>query len=139
MNARLIIWFEKNKIFQPTIKRALSTKREITTPNFFSEEYLFHIIRIEREVRTKIIVHIITIIELEGVQPGRLIVLYQDLPVSAKYEAAEAVIITKSGMKKKFGFNLAKVTYPNIFYRHWNKKRKMLEVKHLFFPLILSF
>ncbi len=69
-------------------------------PNFFSEEYLFQIIRIERDVSTKIIVHIITIIEFEGVQLGRCIVLYQDLPVSAKYEAADAVIVTKSGMKK---------------------------------------
>jgi len=53
----------------------------------------------EREVRIKMIVHIITIKEFEGVQSGRLIVLYQTLPVSAKYEAAEAVIITKSGIK----------------------------------------
>ena len=41
-----------------------------------------------------------TIIEPEGVQSGRLIVLYHALPVSAKYDAADAVIITKRGMKK---------------------------------------
>jgi len=109
---------EKNKIFQPTIKSALSTKRKITILNFFSKEYLFQIIRIDKEVKIKIIVHTITINVFEGVQVGRLIVLYQDLPVSAKYEAAEAVIITKSGIKKKFGLNLAKVFDPNIFYRH---------------------
>jgi len=38
--------------------------------------------------------------EPEGVQSGRLIDLYHDLPVSAKYEAADEVIITKRGMKK---------------------------------------
>lgn len=54
----------------------------------------------DKELRTKIIVHTKTITEPEGVQSGRLIVLYHARPVSAKYEAAEAVIITKRGMKK---------------------------------------
>jgi len=72
----------------------------MTISNFFSNECLFQIIRSEIELRTNIIVHAKTIIEPEGVQSGRLIVLYHALPVSAKYEAADAVIITKSGMKK---------------------------------------
>lgn len=67
---------------------------------FFSDEYLFQIISRDKELRIKIIVHAKTINEPEGVQSGRLIVLYQALPVSAKYDAAEAVIITKRGMKK---------------------------------------
>lgn len=67
---------------------------------FFSDEYLFQIISRDKELRTNIIVHAKTIIEPEGVQSGRFIVLYHALPVSAKYEAAEAVIITNSGMKK---------------------------------------
>jgi len=66
---------------------------------------LFQIIKIEIDVRTNIIVHAITIIAFDGVQSGRFIVRYHELPVSAKYEAADAVIITKSGMKKKFGLN----------------------------------
>lgn len=52
------------------------------------------------ELSTKIIVQTNTIIEPDGVQSGRLIVLYHALPVSAKYDAADAVIITKRGMKK---------------------------------------
>jgi len=52
------------------------------------------------ELRTNITVQAKTINEPEGVQSGRLIVLYHALPVSAKYDAAEAVIITKRGMKK---------------------------------------
>jgi len=59
-------------------------KRPITNPNFFSVEYLFQIINIDNDVRINITVHAITIIEFEGVQSGKLIVLYQDLPVSAK-------------------------------------------------------
>lgn len=51
---------------------------------FFTEEYLFQIIRIDSEVKTKIIVQARTINEPEGVQSGRLRVLYQVLPVSAK-------------------------------------------------------
>jgi hypothetical protein len=62
----------------------------------------------EIDVRINIIVHAITIIAFDGVQSGRIIVLYQDLPVSAKYEAADAVIITNRGMKKKFGLILVK-------------------------------
>lgn len=38
----------------------------------------------DKELRTKIIVHTETITEPEGVQSGRLIVLYHNLPVSAK-------------------------------------------------------
>lgn len=38
----------------------------------------------DKEVKIKITVHAITITEPEGVQSGRLIVLYHDLPVSAK-------------------------------------------------------
>lgn len=72
----------------------------MTISNFFSDECLFQMIRSEIELRTNIIVQAKTINEPEGVQPGRLIVLYHALPVSAKYEAADAVIITKRGMKK---------------------------------------
>ncbi len=52
------------------------------------------------DVRIKITVQAKTINEPEGVQSGRIIVLYHALPVSAKYDAADAVIITNSGMKK---------------------------------------
>lgn len=38
----------------------------------------------EIDVRININVHAITINEFEGVQSGRIIVLYHDLPVSAK-------------------------------------------------------
>jgi hypothetical protein len=61
---------------------------------------LFQTISSDIQLRTNIIVHAKTITEPEGVQSGRLIVLYQALPVSAKYDAADAVIITKRGMKK---------------------------------------
>jgi hypothetical protein len=61
---------------------------------------LFQTISSDIQPRTNIIVHAKTITEPEGVQSGRLIVLYQALPVSAKYDAADAVIITKRGMKK---------------------------------------
>jgi hypothetical protein len=47
-----------------------------------------------------IIVQADTIKVPDGVQSGRVIVLYHALPVSAKYEAAEAVIITKRGIRK---------------------------------------
>ncbi len=59
-------------------------KRAITIPKFFSDECLFQIIRRDIELSINIIVHTKTIIEPEGVQSGRLIVLYQALPVSAK-------------------------------------------------------
>lgn len=69
-------------------------------PNFFSDECLFQIISRDIELRTNIIDQAKTITEPEGVHSGRLIVLYHALPVSAKYDAADAVIITKRGMKK---------------------------------------
>jgi hypothetical protein len=53
-------------------------------PKVFSEEYLFHIIKRDREPRIKIIVQAITINEFDGVQSGMLIVLYQAIPTSAK-------------------------------------------------------
>jgi hypothetical protein len=62
-------------------------------------------IKIEIEVKMKIRVHAITIIALEGVHEGRLIVSYQTLPVSAKYDDADAVMITNSGINKKLGFS----------------------------------
>jgi hypothetical protein len=74
--------------------------RAIMIVKFFSDEYLFQIISRDKELRINIIVQAKTIIEAEGVQSGRLIVLYHALPVSAKYEAADAVIITNRGMKK---------------------------------------
>lgn len=52
------------------------------------------------ELSVKTIVHTKTINDAEGVQSGILIVLYHALPVSAKYDAADTVIITKRGMKK---------------------------------------
>lgn len=61
-------------MFQPTIRSAFTINNPITTENFFSEEYLFQIIKIEIEVRINIIVHAITIIAFDGVQPGRFIV-----------------------------------------------------------------
>jgi len=61
---------------------------------------LFQIISSDKELRTNIIDQTKTMTEPEGVQSGRLIVLYHALPVSAKYDAAEAVIITNRGMKK---------------------------------------
>jgi|WetSurSiteA1Bulk_404760.scaffolds.fasta_scaffold01519_3 hypothetical protein len=72
----------------------------IMTLKFFSDAYLFQIIRRDEELRIKIIVHAKTITEPDGVQSGRLIVLYHALPASAKYDAADAVIITNRGMKK---------------------------------------
>jgi hypothetical protein len=69
-------------------------------PKCFCVEYLFQIIRIDNELKTKMIDHIITINDFEGVQLGRLIVLYHPIPTSAKYEAADAVIKTKRGMIK---------------------------------------
>ncbi len=74
----------KIRIFQPTIKKAFRIKSDIIILNFFSEEYLFQIIRMDKEVKIKIIVQANTINEFEGVQTGRLIVLYHDLPASAK-------------------------------------------------------
>jgi len=70
------------------------------SPKFFSDECLFQIISMDIDVRIKIMVQANTINEFEGVQTGRLIDLYQTLPTLAKYEEAEAVIITSSGMKK---------------------------------------
>jgi hypothetical protein len=78
----------------------LRTNRAIISAKFFSDEYLFQIINKDSELSIKMIVQAKTIIEPEGVQSGRLIVLYHALPVSAKYDAADAVIITKRGMKK---------------------------------------
>lgn len=72
----------------------------MTRPKFFSDEYLFQIIKRDKEVSTKIIVHINTENEFEGVHSGRLIVLYQAIPISSKYEAADAVINTKRGISK---------------------------------------
>ena len=67
---------------------------------FRSFEYLFQIIRIEREVKTKMIIQIFSINKLENIQPGMLMVLYHAKPGSAKGDAAEAVIITKRGINK---------------------------------------
>ena len=50
----------------------------------FSVEYLFQIIKSDSELNTKIIVHTNTMNEFEGAHSGRLIVLYQALPISAK-------------------------------------------------------
>lgn len=50
----------------------------------FSEENLFQMIKSDNELNTKIIVQANTINELEGVHSGRLIVLYQAIPASAK-------------------------------------------------------
>jgi hypothetical protein len=61
---------------------------------------LFQIIRIEREVKINITNHAVTISVFDGVQSGRLIVLYHTLPSSAKYDAADAAIITKRGINK---------------------------------------
>jgi len=47
-----------------------------------------------------------------------LIVLFHKLPISAKYETAEAVIIAKRGMKKKFGLIRGKSFYFKIINRH---------------------
>ncbi len=69
----------------------------------------------DKEVKIKIIVQANTINEFDGVQTGRFIVLYHDLPVSAKYEAADAVMITNNGMKKKFGLILVKIPDPMFF------------------------
>ena len=87
-------------MFQPTFNTALRTKRIITNAKIFSDECLFQIIRMEREARIKITTHAVTIIVFDGVQSGRFIVLYQSLPVSAKYDAAEEVIMTNKGIKK---------------------------------------
>lgn len=62
----------------------MRTNSAMISAKFFSDEYLFQIISRDKELKTNIIVHAKTIIEPEGVQPGRLIVLYQALPVSAK-------------------------------------------------------
>jgi hypothetical protein len=79
---------------------ALSTNIHIIKLKSLTDEYLFQINKIERDVRTKTIVQERTIIELGGVQSGNLIVLYHAMPVSAKYEAAEAVIITNNGISR---------------------------------------
>ena len=63
---------------------AFRTKSDMIIPNFFSDEYLFQIIKMDTEVSIKIIIQAITIIEFDGVHSGRLMVLYHDLPVSAK-------------------------------------------------------
>ncbi len=70
------------------------------TPKCFCVEYLFQIISIDSAPSINIIVHIITISVLEGVQLGKLIVLYHTIPISAKYDAADAVIKTKRGIIK---------------------------------------
>jgi len=87
-------------MFQPTINIAFRIKSIMIKVNVFSEENLFQIIKTDNELNTKIIVQANTINELEGVHSGRLIVLYQAFPTSAKYEAAEAVIKTNSGISK---------------------------------------
>ena len=84
---------------------------------------MFQIINIENEESRKIIVQTVAMIEFEGAHSGKLIVLYHKLPVSAKYETAEAVIIAMRGMKKKFGLIRGKSFYPKIIYWHSNKNR----------------
>ena len=68
----------------------------------------------DKEVKIKIIVQANTINEFDGVHAGRLMVLYHDLPVSAKYDAADAVMITNSGIRKKFGLRRVKRSHPMI-------------------------
>ena len=75
-------------------------KRKIINLNCFSEKYLFHIIKSESELKNKITDHAKTINPSEGVHLGRLIVLYHTNPLSAKYEDAEPVMITKRGIIK---------------------------------------
>jgi len=116
-------WCEKKRIFQPTIKSAFATKSEMIIPNSFSEEYLFQIIRIENEESTRIIVQTVAMTEFDGAHSGRSIVFCHKLPVLAKYETAEAVMIARRGMKKKFGLIRGKSSYPKIIYWLRNKNR----------------
>jgi len=71
-------------MLHPTFIIAFKTNRAMIKLKFRSFEYLFQIIRIEREVKTKMIIQIFSINKLENVQPGRLMVLYHAKPASAK-------------------------------------------------------
>jgi hypothetical protein len=74
----------KKSMFHPTYNIAFNTKSTIISPKFFFDEYLFQIIRIDKEVSANITIQAIAINVFEGVQSGRLIVLYQAIPTSAK-------------------------------------------------------
>jgi hypothetical protein len=82
--------------------RAVRINKVIINLKFFCWEYLFHTIKTARELKMKIKVHTISIIIFDGVHIhiGKLIVLYHNLPVCAKYDAAEPVIITSRGIRK---------------------------------------
>jgi hypothetical protein len=99
-NDNAICCCEKNNILKPTFSNPFITNNPIIRLNFFSEEYLFHIISSEIEVKANIIDQANTIIEFEGVQSGRLIDLYHARPALAKWEAADAVIITNNGISR---------------------------------------
>lgn len=99
-NAKPICCCEKKRMFQPTFITALSTNKAIINPKFLCDECLFQIIRRDKEAKVKITVQATIIKVFEGVQEGRLIVLYHAFPQSAKYEAADPVIITNNGMNR---------------------------------------
>ncbi len=67
---------------------------------FFCAEYPFQIIRTGTEHKIKIVVQANIIWKPEGVQLGRLIVLYHVLPAWTKYDAAEPAITTSNGIRK---------------------------------------
>ena len=81
--------------------RALRINRVIISLKFFCAEYLFHTIKMAIELKMKITAHVISISVLDGVQIhiGRLIFSYHNLPVCAKYDAAEPVIIISRGIR----------------------------------------
>jgi hypothetical protein len=81
--------------------RAFRINKVIINLKFFCAEYLFHTIKTAKELNMKITIHTISIIVFDGVHIhiGRLIVSYQILPVCAKYDAAEPVIITSRGIR----------------------------------------
>ena len=81
---------------------AFRINKIIINLKFFCAEYLFHTIKTATELKMKITVHAISIIVSDGVHIhiGKLIVLYHTLPVCAKYDAAEPVIITSNGIRK---------------------------------------
>ena len=74
----------KKRILHPTLITAFKTNSPMIKLKFRSFEYLFHIIRIEIEVKTNMIIQMFSINILENVHPGSLIDLYQAKPVSAK-------------------------------------------------------
>lgn len=87
-------------MFHPISTTALRINRPIINLKFFCAEYLFQIIKTETAEIRNITVTSTLVNEFGGVQRGNSIELFRSLDDSAKYDAADAVMIASNGIAR---------------------------------------